>query len=253
MASPLQASLHATESPASVRRLIVAWQNPIEGGPIVPVGFLERTATGYRFGYLRRARTLPGFRPFLGLPDLSQRYESTVLFPLFRQRLMDRRRSDLSRYFAILGLSAQVDELDELGRSGGRRAGDTIFMVPEPQIMADGTTAADFFVHGIRHKQGAEEHILRLRLGEALHVKDEPDNPKDKRALLVTHDNTELGYIPDLLVDFVHAVRETGRLSLTVAQVNDVDTPPNLRLRVHLQGSVPSNYRPFLGPQWELA
>jgi hypothetical protein len=100
-------------------------------------------------------------------------------------------------------------------------------MVPEPQIAADGRTTIGFFVHGIRHKQGAEEHLSELHPGEALLLRDEPDNPMDRRALVVTHDNKELGYIPDLLVDFVHTVRATGPLSLTVAQVNDAEAPPN--------------------------
>lgn len=250
-------ALHVPPSPqrghASVDRLAVAWQNPVTGGAITPIGLLEKTERGYAFTYLQRVQHLPGFRPLLGLGDLDRRYEAPTLFPLFRQRLMDSHRPDYRRYLSVLGLPYGVDPLGELGRSGGHRAGDSIFVVPEPIVDARGRTATDFFVHGVRHKAGAEARISTLRPGEQLELRDEPLNPVNGRALLVTHDGAELGYVPDLLVDYVRTAQDFSELAITVAQVNGADAPPNLRLRVHLEGSVPKSYRPFDGDGWELA
>jgi hypothetical protein len=152
MVSSVRASHPLRDEQSDVRRLVVAWQDPVTGGVITPIGILERTDRGYTFSYLRRARDLPGFRPLLGLGELHH-YESAALFPLFRQRLMDSRRPDYGRYLTVLGLSDGVDALAELGRSGGRRADDSIFMVPEPYIGDHGRTSADFFVHGPRRAQ----------------------------------------------------------------------------------------------------
>jgi hypothetical protein len=253
MGNPVPAAPPPQEERVGVDRLVVAWQNPVTGGAITPIGLLEKTEHGYAFAYLRRARTLPGFRPLLGLEDLNRRYESTTLFPLFRQRLMERRRPDYRRYLQVLGLPYGVDPLGEIARSGGRRAGDTIFLLPEPFIDAQGLTSTEFFVHGVRHKAGAEARISTLRPGDRLELRDEPSNPANQRALLVTHVGDQLGYVPDLLVDYMHTVRRASDLVMAVAQVNGPDVPPNLRLRVHAEGSVPRVYRPFQGDGWELA
>jgi hypothetical protein len=253
MVNPLPAAPPLQEERVGVDRLVVAWQNPVTGGAITPIGLLDKTEQGYAFAYLRRAQTLPGFRPLLGLEDLNRRYESQTLFPLFRQRLMDRRRPDYTRYLKVLGLPDGVDPLGEMARSGGRRAGDSLFVVPEPLIDAQGRTSTEFFVHGVRHKAGAEARISTLRPGDRLGLRHEPSNPVNQRALLVTHDGDQLGYVPDLLVDYMHTARENSDLAITVAQVNGPDAPPNLRLRAHVEGSVPRGYRPFHGSGWELA
>ncbi|MEQ4722738.1 HIRAN domain-containing protein [Nonomuraea sp. B19D2] len=193
---------------------------------------------------------MPGFRPLLGFGDLERRYESATLFPLFNQRLMSPRRPDYDAYLTVLGLPDGSPPLAVLGRSGGRRAGDAIFLVPEPQVDENGRTCTFFFVHGLRHVEGAESRISMLREGDALELRDDPTNPVNRQALLVTREGGELGWVPDLLLDYVHHVRDTGDIAIRVAQVNGADAPPNLRLRVRLDGSVPCGYVPFRGEEW---
>jgi hypothetical protein len=253
MVSSIQASSSAVGGWLGADRLVVAWQNPVAGGAIVPIGLIEKTDRGYTFAYFQRARHLPGFRPLLGLGEFDRSYESLTLFPVFRQRLMDSRRPDYGRYLEILGLPRGANALRELGRSGGRRAGDSIFMVPEPHIEEDGRTTTNFFVHGPRHQPGAEARIASLRPGETLELRDEPANPVNQHALLVTSDGATLGYVPDLLVDYARTARAHSDVAVTVIQVNGPEAPPNLRLRVHLEGYVPEGYLPFRGEGWELA
>jgi hypothetical protein len=230
--------------------LIVARQDPVTRS-ISPIGVLEASHQGFSFSYFRRVLDMPGFRPLLGFADLERRYGSPALFPLFSQRLMDPRRPDYGRYLAVLGLGEGSSPMVVLGRSGGRRAGDSIFLVPEPHVSESGQTSATFFVHGLRHIAGNEERISRLQPGESLALRDDLINQFNPSALLVTHDGVALGWVPDLLLDYVHHARDRGGLALRVVQVNGPDTPPNLRLLVELTGSLPPGYEPFRGKGWD--
>lgn len=230
----------------------MAWQHP-HSRKIHPVGVLEQAFDGsYAFAYLRRARDVEGFRPFLGFPDLTRRYESSALFPLFAQRVMDSRRPDYETYMHTLGLPEDAAPMEVLARSGGHRSGDTIQLVPEPLVETDGTTWCRFLVHGIRHRPGAGERITALRAGDELALRDEPDNPKNSRAVLVAaNDEQPLGWVPDLLLDYVHHVRARSEPLVRVEQANGENVPPHLRLLVSLSGTVAPGYRPFTGPGWE--
>jgi len=226
-------------------RLLVAWQNP-DTRRIALVGVLEHSAGRYCFHYLRAAPDTQGFRPFLGFDDLRRRYESEQLFPLFRQRLMDHDRPDFDRYLDTLGLGESSSPLAVLGRSGGNRVGDSIFLLREPEVLDDGATQAMFFVHGVRHQQGAAAKIGQLRPGDHLHLRSEPGNEFNALAVLVTADDDQvLGWVPDLLADYVQHVLSMGTPAVRVSKVNDEHTPPNLRLLVELSGQLPVGYRPF--------
>jgi HIRAN domain len=226
-------------------RLLVAWQNP-ETRRIALVGILEQGVGCYCFRYLRAALDTPGFRPFLGFDDLHRRYESEQLFPLFRQRLMDHDRPDFHQYLDTLGLGESSSPLAVLGRSGGSRAGDSIFLLREPEVFSDGTTRVMCFVHGVRHQHGAAARIGQLRPGDHLHLRPEPDNEFNPRAVLVTADDDQvLGWVPDLLADYVQHALSMDTPAVRVSKVNGTDTPPNLRLLVKLSGLLPPGYHPF--------
>lgn len=236
-----------------VSSLIVAWQDP-ESRIISPVGRLEQRSGTYSFRYLRRAVDVQGFRPFIGFPDLGRSYESSRLFPLFRQRVMDPKRRDYARYLETLGLGDEAAPMEVLGRSGGVRHGDAIMLFPPPLVQPDGRTEYSFLVHGVRHmaKFGVEERLARLEQGDELLIVDEPSNPMNQRALVVTStDGHGLGWVPDLLLEYVHKARETASAMLYVERTNGPDTPWHLRLCVRLAGAVPRGWKPFEGPGWE--
>lgn len=228
------------------RRLLVAWQNP-DTRRITLVGILEHNAGRYCFRYLQAALDTQGFRPFLGFDDLQRRYESEQLFSLFRQRLMAHDRPDFDRYLDTLGLGESASPLAVLGRSGGSREGDSIFLLREPEVFSDGATQAMFFVHGVRHQQGAAARIGQLRPGDHLYLRPEPGNEFNALAVLVTAgDDQVLGWVPDLLADYVQHALSTSAPAVRVSKVNDEDTPPNLRLLVKFSGQLPVGYRPFI-------
>jgi hypothetical protein len=238
-----------------LRRLAVAWQHPVTRA-IEPVGLLECDEEGYRFHYIRNALGVDGFRPLLGFPDLHSTYESPRLFPLFAERVMDARRRDYGSYLTQLHLPEDAEPFELLGRSGGHRKGDTIQLYPEPLVAPDGSTRSIFLVNGVRHVLAedptAEQRFATLQPEEQLVLIDEPDNDWNKRAILVSaRDGQRLGWVPDLLLDYLHTVRDQGEPSLVVEHVNGPEAPPHLRLLVRLNGYAPAGYRPFTGSRWE--
>lgn len=233
--------------------LIVAWQNP-RTRKIAPVGQLDYLDGQYSFAYLRSARTVEGFRPLLGFPGFSRRYTADRLFPIFSQRVMGTGRPDFARYLDLLRLSDDASPLRILGRSGGRREGDSLFLLQKPSVEDDGSSRSVFFVHGVRHTAGASERIDTLAAGDQLQLEPEPRNPANARALLVAaRDGAPLGYVPDLLLDYVHQLLQVGAPGVTVLQVNSEDSPPNLRLLVECTGQLPAGYVPFSGSEWDTA
>lgn len=220
-----------------------------------PVGFLDarNTTRGphYSFAYLQRALEQSSFRPLLGFSDVTRRYESDGLFPLFAERLMDPRRPDRPVYLAALDLSEDASPLEVLARSGGRRAGDGIELTPVPAVSRDGATTCTFLVHGIRHVPGAAQLIDGLTAGDTLRLRAEVDNPVNPRALLVSEGTgAPLGWVPGALVDYVHRVAVP---QLTAVRVNGPEVGTRLRLLVRLTGVTDVGYQPFAGSDWATA
>jgi len=229
-------------------RLIVAWQNPATR-VISPVGLLEHDDE-YRFRYLRKAEEVPGFRPFVGFADLRRVYTSSRLFPLFSKRIMSVRRPDFGEFLTQLHLSRNSTPWEQLARSEGRRAGDSVQVFPVPWVGDDGTTRCRFLVHGIRHVVGGA--LPAMVRGQPLVLQDDPTNPYNVDAVRVCDtDGNPLGYVPDLLLDHLAKMRATAPVKLTVEHVNGPEAPPHLRLLARLEGRVPPGYEPMSGPGWE--
>ncbi|MGI5127113.1 hypothetical protein ACQEVB_09915 [Pseudonocardia sp. CA-107938] len=242
------ASLSDWDAGRSMGRLIVAWQHPTLR-LISPVGVLEHGPTGYRFRYLRRARELAGFQPFLDFPAWHGDYRDERLFPLFAQRIMSPRRPDFRHFLDQLDLSPDASPWEQLARSGGRSEGDTLQVFPAPVVEADGSTACMFLVSGIRYCNGGV--LPHLAVGDRLELRDEPGNSANPEALHVCVAGQPIGWIPDLMIDYVRTSRRSGPVLLTVVHVNGSDAPAHLRVLVRLEGTVPPGYQPMAGPGWE--
>jgi hypothetical protein len=241
---------HGSAATAVPARLLVTWQEP-QSRQYHPMGFLDCHEGGYEFAYL--SRTVDDcLLPLLGFSDTARRYRSTSLFPLFAQRLMSHNRPDRLAYLAAIGLSDGSQPMQILARSGGRRFGDTIELLAPPLVEADGRTSAEFFVHGVRHTEGAAEYVAQLSPGTELKLSAEPSNPVNNLAILVEAESGQrLGWVPDPLLDYVHRVRAQSAPATTILHVNDGAFGPNMRLLIRLEGQVRSGYQPFGGPLWK--
>lgn len=85
-------------------------------------------------------------------------------------------------------------------------------------------------------------------------MRDQPDNPINPRAVeVISITGVALGWFPDVLLDYVSAVRSAGPIDLQVTMVNGLDVPAGFRLLVTLEGRVPDGYEFFSGPSWALS
>ncbi|MEV8606878.1 HIRAN domain-containing protein [Amycolatopsis sp. NPDC051373] len=239
----------------TIRRMAVGWQHPVTRA-VDAVGLLEFDGTQHRFRYLRRASRVSGFRPFIGFARLDGVYESEALFPLFAQRAMSPRRPDYSQYLRSLDLDDTASTWEQIARTEGRLAGDTIHLVPEPTVGPDGSTAGCFLVAGIRHRmpdQDRRDAILgSLQPGSKLFLRDEPDNPVNPRAILVSqYEKIDIGWVPNMLVEYVHKVRNSGDCRIQVRHVNGAESPVHMRLLAEIRGKVMPGYEAFSGSGWE--
>lgn len=229
------------------RRLIVAWQHP-QTRRYEAVGLLTEMAGLFTFCYLPRAQLVPGFPLLPGFPNRDETYTATQLFPLFAQRVMNPRRPDYRSWVVALGLSTAVSAWDVLARSQGHRLGDSIRVFPEPDVDERGHTSASFFVHGLRYRLAGDPEVaralLRLRAGDRLRLTREPTNPVNPHAVQV-ESGVSLGYVPDVLADYVGMMLVTALPVASAQRINGPDVPPNLRLLVRVTGLVPNGYRPF--------
>jgi len=231
--------------------LIVTRRDPRAGRPS-PVGLLTCSRGTYEFAYLQMAVEAPGFRPILGFSALDRRYRSERLFPIFAERVMGARRPDRPRWLSSLGLDENAEVMEILARSGGRRKGDHLELLAVPRVEADGRTRISFLVHGVSHA-GSFDHIGQLAAGDRLELVDDPGNPVNARAVLVSSaGERRLGWVPDPLVEFVRHVRDRGA-ELRVLRVNPVELGPHQRLLVELSGHADPLTAPFAAADLETA
>lgn len=236
--------------PSACSRLLVTRQDA-DTRRYDALGFLSQDEKyRYHFAYLRSAVAQPGFRPLPGLVDPFRKYESAYLFPIFAERVMSSRRPDVRTSLDALGLGLDAAPMEVLARSGGRRVGDTIELVPAPDRGPDGSISVDFLVHGVRHMPpAAQSRITDLQAGDVLRMVPEPNNPVDERALLVTdRGQVPLGYVPNPLLEVIHSI--DGPV-VRVLRANGPHVGFHLRLLVQAAGRTRHGTPPFSGPNWE--
>ena len=168
------------------RRLYAAWRNP--DGLIRPVGVLSLHESGeqqrYRFVYLKAAEEFEGFDGLPGLRDLRRAYESEQLFPVFRNRLMPRRRPDYAEFVQRLNLDVETDPFEVLIRSEGKKATDRVEVFAHPERTSDGELTTLFFLRGVRHLPGALESVGEVQPGDVLELEDDLANAVNAQAIL---------------------------------------------------------------------
>lgn len=234
------------------RDLLVLWQHPVTRA-IKVVGRLQFDGRTYTFGYTNSAEESfdNGFRGLPGLRARDRIYRADSLFKVFSQRTLDPARSDFTRHLEQLGLDEASTPLEQIVRSGGRRAADTIQLLEFPRAL-NGTIESTFLVHGVRHiptrplkfddgsrnVSGVEHEraIRNLQSGDRLGHRIESGNETNSQAtILSSPDDVPLGYVPDVLVRGVRSVIDRGEdIEFRILRVNGPDAPPHLRLLVHM-------------------
>ena len=254
----------------NMQKLVVTWQHP-ESRDIFPIGVLAWDGQSYSFDYLSSVEGVEDFRPLLGLKDTTRHYESAELFPIFQERVLDPRRPDYQRYVSDLRLDeSSASPWEQLTRSGGSSAGDTLQLYPTP--VYDGILwTIRFLVNGVRYMtsktvdvRGAvrggysdeelEAVLASLHHGQPLSVVHESTNSKSPNAMLVlTAGDAPIGYVPNWLSREVLPVVDDGVLRCVVDQVNPSEAGWHLRVLALLEMSLPADYDFLAGERWQLA
>ena len=240
------------------KKLLLFWQNPMSRRWLT-VGLLEESEGMYSFRYSKSAREAAEkqeFEPFGVMRDLYKTYTSKALFPIFKNRLLEKSRPEYSDYLGWLSLDKDaVTDMDELSRSGGVRATDKLQLFPYPEPK-DGKYIVEFFVHGIRHVPSKyTDRIETLRKGDALFLLKDVQNKADSLALAVrTEDPPELiGYCPRFFAEDFNVLLDgqaPNAVKLTVFKVN-MDAPLQLRLMCRLESPWIKNFATFADVEFE--
>jgi hypothetical protein len=122
----------------------------------------------------------------MDFPDWNRTYESSVLFPLFMNRIIQASRQDFPEYLQMLNLPEGSDATDILTVGGGERATDNFEVFPKLERKSDGSFDSRFFLHGWRYLNAdAQNRILRLQPSEKLYVTIELTNPVMRLAVQI--------------------------------------------------------------------
>jgi len=241
------------------KTLFLAWQDKRLTREWFPVGRLDISPhdRSHRFRYIKgakRAQTAAGFTPLLDFPDWNRTYESSVLFPLFMNRVLQSTRQDFPEYMQMLDLPEDSGPADILAVGGGKRATDNFEVFPMLERKPDGSFDSRFFQHGWRYlNPDAQKRILQLQAGEPLYVAVELTNPVMRLAVQIqTQDYYMIGWAPRYLVtDLVHAIAQSpAEYSAKVIRVNPAPAPSKQRLLIELTGRWP-DYQPMSSGDFE--
>ena len=228
----------------TVKTLFLAWQDSSPSRAWFPVGQLDADVrrSSYRFRYIggaKRAQEKAGFPLLIEFPSLEEDYQSSELFPLFQNRVMNKKRPDFADYLEGLGLTGKGDPIEILSVNGGQRVTDAYEVFPKIEKDKYGNFVCRFFLHGWRHiSRVAQERIDRLEPRENLRVQVEMTNPEAGMAVEIrTTDDFMIGWAPRYLVtDFVTAMTESPEYSAHVVRLNPQPAPIKQRVLIEMRG-----------------
>ena len=240
------------------KSLFLAWQAP-KRRTWFPIGRLDADAQlrRYFFAYTKgalKAQHEVGFTALPAFPDLSRSYESSELFPLFQNRVLDRKRKDFAEYLESLGL-VEPDPIEMLALTGGEGQTDSLEVFPKIAKQRDGTFMCRFFVHGLRYiPESARARGLALKEDEDLGVSIELNNPKTGLAIqLTSRDYHFVGWTPHYLVeDLLQVISEGPAIKARVMRVNRDGVPANRRVLVEFSGRFPEGVEPVSSEPFQL-
>jgi hypothetical protein len=231
-------------------KLILAWQKP-DTRRWLNVGILSEDSGEYIFQYTDEAKK-EQITPFGQMTDLNATYKSEAIFPLFANRLLSKSRPEYKDYIKWLAFDGEesINPIEELSRSGGIRATDSLQVFPVPEKDGNGKYKAFFFSHGIRYlPENYIERVARLEIGEKLFLMQDSQNASDKYAIAIrTDDKPELlGYCPAFFAkDFGKLLQmcQPKDIEVKVVKVN-MDAPIQYRLLCRLEAPWPEAFEPF--------
>jgi len=241
-----------------MKELFLAWREPTKREWIV-VGKLWQKDKKYYFGYtkgVKKAKESGNFNEFGVMQNINKIYVSDELFPIFKNRILNKSRPEYLDYIKWLGFEDKVSPLEELSRTNGLRATDSlqIFEKPKPR---NGKFIIHFFSHGIRHLPLTyQERINHLKEGENLYIAKDIQNKYDKYALFLrTDDPVEIvGYIPRFYTKDINKlidINGNNNIEVKIKKIN-LDAPKQFQLLCRLETNWSENFNTCVDEEFEL-
>ncbi|WP_300673904.1 HIRAN domain-containing protein [Desulfoluna sp.] len=241
-----------------VSELILAWYNS-ERHAWVPVGRLEYLNNKYFFRYTSEVESLhekDNFRPLAGMDKFETCYESDEIFPLFKNRLLQKNRPEYQDYLSWLNIEEnEYSPIEELSKTGGIRSTDHLRLFPIPKKQND-EYAISFFSYGIRYLSAScTDRLAKLNPDDKLYLMKDFQNKYDGHALLMrSEDPIEiLGYVPRFFAeDFEKLIdlNDGDKVSVTVEKVN-LKSPSQYKLLCKCRTTWPDRFVPFSGSEFQ--
>lgn len=236
--------------------LYVFWQHPESKG-WHPVGILRKLKHEFEFVYTKGAREADGFVPFLRLDDLEARYKSNALFPIFANRILSPKRPEYRDFIQWIAAEQQAaDPLVILGRTGGKRATDSLVLYSKPEPNEKNQLDLFFLCHGIEYlPKNASDRVGTLREDETLFPMFDVRNPYDPHAIAIRTDDPPylIGYVPRFFTRELKKCIESTRpddVDFRVARVN-LEAPLQFRLMCRFTSPWPAGFRPWDQPEYQ--
>ncbi|VVS93061.1 HIRAN domain-containing protein [Desulfoluna spongiiphila] len=235
-----------------VSELILAWYNN-ELHAWVPVGRLAYQEDKYYFRYTCGVNSLNSkyhFRPLPGLEEFNTCYESDDIFPLFKNRLLQKNRPEYGDYLNWLNIAENAySPMEELARTGGTRSTDHLRLFPVP-LKREGQYVVSFFSYGIRHLPGSVQARLEAMVpGDRLLLMKDFQNTFDSHALLMRSEDPPevVGYVPRFFAEDLESLVEKNggeNVVVTVEKVNPA-SPSQYKLLCQCKTPWPEGFVPF--------
>lgn len=223
----------------------LAWQDP-ETRDWHVVGLLTELSGEYVFEYTKGAQASNNFIPFSGMGDLSNKYISTELFPLFYNRLLSPNRPEYPNFIKWLGLPTDASAVEVLGRSGGLRGTDNLEMFSRIEVEEDDSFEHIFFAHGLGYlTPSAGERVNSLQPGDELLLCLDCQNVYDEHAVIIraTKPAEIIGYVPRYLAQSISMflAEEKQCIHVSVEALSN-EAPANYKLMCKLSAKLTSSY-----------
>ncbi len=178
-----------------------------------------------------------GFEPLISFEDISKKYKSNILFPVFSSRLPDKKRKDINHILNKYGLT-EYDEYCLLKKSGAKLPIDNLKFV-EPLFGNEFNLCGEFYLAGVRHYMGCDstdcDKADCLNINDKLSLVLEPENKYDKRAIKVLKSGKLLGYIPRYYNKNIRKllIEKNSKYNCKIIEVNkDTDCDNCVKIRL---------------------
>lgn len=233
----------------SLDSLLLVWRDK-KTSLYFHVGTLTHDGAKYIFEYTyqsKATRTVHeaiqhGYRLHPAFADLTNKYESTDLFPAFDRRVPSDDRVDYYKILKDLELPTNASRMDILRKTRGMIAGDSYFFEEPLRLNRENQLSTHFYISGMRYRDLPSNWKDFVQPGDQIYPVIDKDNEHDPYAIrLYNAEKLWLGYVPGIYSQAIQALIKRGvEIKITVEEIRPHHAP-QWWLRVSLEAALDSD------------